>query len=118
MNNDNVTITYIVLSSVILTVFTLLSLNWFYLRHDKHAEDDHFPDLIILLTRIIPLLLVANTYYNWGNHNHYISGSLIVGYIVYCFIPFLSCPTMTLKGSGLIYIPNILAVFDKSRCRY
>ena len=106
---------FIIISTVVLTILSLLSLNWFNL--ETGPDDDHYEELFLVsLTRIIPILLIISIYYNYNNKNkYYILYSLIAGYILYSLIPFLSCYH---EGTGLIHIPNIIALFDKNKCYY
>ena len=94
---------FIIISTIILTILSLLSLNWFNLETSDHFD---ILDTVVYLTRIIPILLIINIYYNYNSKNKfYILYSLIAGYILYSLIPFLSCYH---EGTGLIYIPNII----------
>ena len=111
---------FIIISTVVLTILSLLSLNWFNLDTGSDDDDDDvgWQQILFLisLTRIIPILLIISIYYNYNNKNkYYILYSLIAGYILYSLIPFLSCYH---EGIGLIYIPNIITLFDKNKCYY
>ena len=108
---------FIITSTVVLTILSLLSLNWFNL---ETGPDDDFEELFLVsLTRIIPILLIISIYYNYNNKNkYYILYSLIAGYILYSLIPFLSCPNVMNSEASLIHIPNIIALFDKNKCYY
>ena len=114
---------FIIISTVVLTILSLLSLNWFNLDTGSDDDDDDvgWQQILFLisLTRIIPILLIISIYYNYNNKNkYYILYSLIAGYILYSLIPFLSCPNVMNSGASVIHIPNIIALFDKNKCYY
>ena len=99
---------YLIISTIISTVLLLLSLNWFYLKADPNSKSRYIS--FASLPKIFPILFIINTYYNYSDKNKlYIFYSFIIGYILYNFIPFFSCPIMKDKGPGLIYIPNFIS---------